>query len=536
MADYEGLTVFNYRLTRKLGEGGFGVVYLAEHVDMGRKAACKLLHPEFARQPQLVERFFREVRAVCAIEHPAILDIQNFGRLESGEPFYLMEYFPGVDLRAFIARRGPLPLDRVGEVFEPIAQALALAHANQVIHRDLKPENIMIREHADRLEVRLLDFGIAKLMDSRTTGASRTGIALGTPTYMAPEQARDAKSVDPRADVYSFAATIYSALCGRPPFAHENLTDLIIAVQTQAPLPLQRAAPHVPAALDAVIARCLAKHPDGRPPTITAAWEEIRAALGPATGAAALGPQGAPPVGPAYFTPPTPHSHPLAAQRTPGSSGGQVSGGPERPARRRALPVAGGAAVAVAVLVLLLVIAGRGDEEPTRGPTASLGKPPASPRPVEATPAATTPAATTPAATIPAAPTPAPTTLAAPVPAAPVPAPAEPTELPPTKAEKAMEKTAAPLEVAEPPPSRPKPSPSRSESQAEGKSRDDETESKGKSSRDCSPSSFARVYESKTVDTQAIQSALLRLRKCSKARKMDDATFKRIQQALLNRI
>jgi eukaryotic-like serine/threonine-protein kinase len=495
MAGYEGLTVFNYRLTRKLGEGGFGVVYLAEHVEIGRMAACKLLHPEFARQPELVERFFREVRAVCAIEHPAIVDVQNFGRLASGEPFYLMDYFPGLDLRSFVAQRGPLPLALVGQVFGPIASALAAAHAKQVVHRDLKPENILVRELPDCLEVRLLDFGVAKLMDSRASAASRTGLALGTPTYMAPEQARDAKSVDPRADVYSFGATIYSAVSGRPPFAFENLTDLIIAVQTQPPMPLQQVAPHVPIALDAVIGRCLAKQPAGRPPTISAAWEEIRAALGHAPAPAALHP-GAPPLATTLVTP---HSSPhavFAAQGTPGPA----TVPPAEASRRRMLPVVGGAAVALVVLILLLVLAGRGDEEPAIAAAKDAPGRPLAPR-SSAGAAASSSAPEPPSPEHPATPDP----MTVPPPPAAL-HDARPAEEPPAERE--------PAQPAVPPP---KPR-------------------RGTSSRECKPASFARVYDAGTVDAKAIEAALLRLRKCRDAHKVDEPDFKRIQRALVNRL
>jgi serine/threonine-protein kinase len=275
---YAGTEVLNYRLTEKLGEGGFGEVWLAVHTELPRKVAVKILHPEFSRRKELVDRFFHEATTVCAIGHDNIIDIQNFGRLESGEPFFLMELVPGPSLSAVIEERGPLPPDRLAEVLDPVVSALEAAHAKGIIHRDLKPENIMVVERDGRFaKVKLLDFGIAKLTDSSVI-KSRSNIAMGTPQYMAPEQARDAKGVDVRADVYSFGATAYCALAGRPPFLADNLADLIIEITSRTPPPLD-AISSVPKPVAAAIAACLAKDPARRPPTIRAAWDRILGAL-----------------------------------------------------------------------------------------------------------------------------------------------------------------------------------------------------------------------------------------------------------------
>ncbi len=277
---YEGTVVLNYKLTQLLGEGGFGAVYLAEHQTLGRKAACKILHPQYARHPELVERFFREAKAVCAIGHRAIIDIENFGKLPGGEQFYLMEYFPGEALADRI-RRQPLTIEEIPVVFHPVVSALAAAHGLHIVHRDLKPDNVMLLEDMGQIvDVKLLDFGIAKLVDSQDTVKSRTGATMGTPTYMAPEQGRDSKNVDERADVYGFGATLFAALAGRPPFVADNVTEIIVAVQTKPAPPLREFVPHAPAALEAVLARCLEKDPASRPPTIIDAWNEVLEAIG----------------------------------------------------------------------------------------------------------------------------------------------------------------------------------------------------------------------------------------------------------------
>jgi serine/threonine-protein kinase len=275
---YEGEIVLNYKLTKKLGEGGFGAVYLAEHVDLGRHAACKVLHPQYAREPSVVERFFREARAVCAIGHRAIVQIENFGALPAGEPFYLMEYFPGRSLQDECKRRS-LGTEQLVAIFDPVADALAAAHGRGIIHRDLKPDNIMVRFEGERVaDVRLLDFGIAKLMDVES-GASVTGSTMGTPNFMAPEQAIDAKNVDVRADVYAFAATVFAAIAGRPPFVGASIAAIMVMVQMDAPPPLRTLVPEAPEAVEALIARCLAKSRDYRPATVAACWAEMRAAL-----------------------------------------------------------------------------------------------------------------------------------------------------------------------------------------------------------------------------------------------------------------
>ncbi len=275
---YEGTVVLNYKLTKKLGEGGFGAVYLAEHTDLGRQVACKILHPQYSRDPSIVERFFREAKAVTAIGHKAIVAIENYGTLPAGEPFYLMEFFAGSSLDD-LASKHRLTSAQLIAIFDPIADALTAAHARSIIHRDLKPDNIMVRmEGPNVADVRLLDFGIAKLMDGESY--SMTGGAMGTPSFMAPEQALDAKHIDERADVYAFGATLYAAIAGRPPFSGATAAAILVRAQidTAESLTLLRAG--VTEELWQLVSRCLAKQPTERPQTIAQAWSELRGALG----------------------------------------------------------------------------------------------------------------------------------------------------------------------------------------------------------------------------------------------------------------
>jgi len=377
---HEGTVVLNYRLGRKLGEGGFGAVYLAEHTELGRKSACKVLHREFASKPEVVDRFFREAKSVCAIGHRAIIEIENFGRLPSGEPFYLMEYFPGEALSDRVDRVRLRP-DEALVVFEPVASALTAAHAKHIIHRDLKPENIMVLEEGGRIiDVKLFDFGIAKLVGEADSVRSRSGLAMGTPSYMSPEQARDAKGVDIRTDVYSFGATVYAAFAGRPPFAGDSVAGVLLKVQTDPPFPLAQLVPGVPPRLQAILERCLAKDPAQRPASIDEAWREIRATLGGAQFVAGSVPA------PSYEVAPTlppdaltvaPTAAPVVAAprgvvTTLGSAAAESTGGPRRSSRARWLVLAGGLAIAGALAaVVILRDRSGGPSVPTEDPTSA---------------------------------------------------------------------------------------------------------------------------------------------------------------------
>ena len=365
---YEGKTVLNYTLTRKLGEGGFGAVYLGEHADLGRKAAIKILHHQFSTQPQMVERFFQEARAVCAINHRAIIAIENFGRLDTNEPFYLMEFFPGGSLTQVASERW-LTSDQLVGILDPIAEALTAAHAKGIIHRDLKPDNVMVRIADDKVaDVRLLDFGIAKLLDGQSH--SMTGNSMGTPAYMPPEQALDAKNVDVRADVYSFGATVYAAVAGRPPFHGSSVAAILLMVQTDTAELIQHLRPDVPPALDAAIRRCLAKQRDHRPPTIAEAWQAIRTEIVRAQ----LSSQPMPP-SPEHVGVQTPLPI-VAATNPPPRVASEPATSPEIRERSK-LPLLLGGVGVVAVLAVVVVVASTSKPDETkRDPGMALASPP----------------------------------------------------------------------------------------------------------------------------------------------------------------
>ena len=390
-ASYVGAIALNYRLVRKLGEGGFGAVYLAEHIELGRRVACKILHPQFARDPSQVERFFREARAVCAIGHPTIAAIENFGRLDAGEPFYLMEFFPGRPLSELAGERR-LDAAQLVAVFDPIASALGAAHDKGIIHRDLKPDNIMVMMDGERVAgVRLLDFGIAKLLDAVDGVASLSGFPMGTPAYMAPEQALDSKSVDLRADVYAFGATVFATIAGRPPFVAPSVAALLLRVQTTPATSLRELMPGVPEVLDRAIARCLEKEPDARPPSVAVAWAGIRVVLLDQVDPAALvardtatsgpaGPDAATALGTSprmwQLSPGPPRPADLGAAGGPRSATAAPLG-PGAAGRRWLL--AAGALGVVAAVVAVAVLADGGGGGDGGGTAAIAGAPPLTP-------------------------------------------------------------------------------------------------------------------------------------------------------------
>jgi serine/threonine protein kinase len=258
-------TVGNYRVVSLLGEGGMGVVYLAQHPGIGRKAAIKVLHPELARNPDPVTRFFNEARAANAIRHPGIVEVFDFGTLPDGATYITMEFLEGESLGARLKRVGRIGVGDAVELAYQTASALAAAHAAGIIHRDLKPDNLFLvpDEHTPGREVvKVLDFGIAKLsVEASGSGSvkTRTGTVMGTPIYMSPEQCRGTKEVDRRTDIYALGIILYEMICGQPPFVssgHGELIHMHIAVEPASP---RTHNPGVPVTLEKVVLRLLAK-------------------------------------------------------------------------------------------------------------------------------------------------------------------------------------------------------------------------------------------------------------------------------------
>ncbi len=268
-----GQQIGGYTVLNLLGRGGMGEVYLAQHRRVARRAAIKVLIPELSQNAAVLERFFNEARAASLIRHPGIVEILDCD-LYLGQAYIVMELLDGESFGGYLYRTGPLELDLpfLLGVGASVAAAVGAAHATGIVHRDLKPDNIHLHLGfgADpAVAVKILDFGIAKLalQDGRPSQTS-TGVVLGTPTYMSPEQCRGAGRVDARSDVYSLGCIFYEATCGFPPFVGEGMGDLIVAHVSEAPVPPIERVPSIPPALNDLILRMLAKSPDERPQTM----------------------------------------------------------------------------------------------------------------------------------------------------------------------------------------------------------------------------------------------------------------------------
>ncbi len=266
--DYLGKTLAGrYRILARLGEGGMGVVYLAEHILIEKKVAVKILSGDFARKKDLVERFAREAKAASLIGHENIINITDFGETPSGSAFIAMEFLDGRDLARHVRADGPMAIPRVVRIIGQVCRGLAAAHEKGIIHRDLKPENIFLVEREGRRDfVKILDFGLAKVsLLAEGQRLTHTGMIFGTPGYMAPEQARGEKT-DHRADVYAVGCVLYELLTGESPFAGDSFLELVRKQLEEEPAAPSVRAPsaNLPPALDAVVMKALAKNRDAR--------------------------------------------------------------------------------------------------------------------------------------------------------------------------------------------------------------------------------------------------------------------------------
>jgi serine/threonine protein kinase len=274
-----GLVVDNrYRIERVLGTGGMGAVYEAEHIEIGKKVALKVLHPQFSRQADLVARFRREARAASKVGHPNIVDVTDSGTTPDGDVYFIMERLDGLDLGEVLRHERRVAPDRTVAIGTQICRALSAAHAAGIIHRDLKPENVFLvsREGVPDF-VKVLDFGIAKQdMGNQNSPRRLTtpGIAMGTPEYMAPEQAAG-KAIDGRVDIYSVGAILYEMLTGEPPHHGNSAMEVLAKKATEAPTPPHQLNPEVPESLEEVVMRCLEREPDRRPQTMGALEYEL---------------------------------------------------------------------------------------------------------------------------------------------------------------------------------------------------------------------------------------------------------------------
>ncbi len=350
-----------YQLVRKIGEGGMGEVWEAEHSMIGRRAAIKFLLPSFTTNPSTVERFFNEARAVGVVADPGIIQIYDFGH-EGDQAYIVMELLEGEELSRRLKRLGRLTAIDAVRLAKQIASSLASVHDKGVIHRDLKPDNVfLVGDPAvtGGERTKLLDFGIAKLTQHDTQFKTQTGAMVGTPAYMSPEQCR-ATPIDHRSDIYSLGVMLFVMVTGRPPFIGEGSGDVLISHVRDAPPRPTSIQRDVPREVENIIMRCLEKQPDAR----YASAAELVAALTKAESFLASG---------GGFEP----TSEIVVTYDPAPI-------LERPRRRRGW-VIGGVALAVAGTGIAVVLATRGSDPPARAsdmsPSTSTTSPTNAPAP-----------------------------------------------------------------------------------------------------------------------------------------------------------
>jgi serine/threonine-protein kinase len=266
-----GKNIGNYRVVAKIGEGGMGSVYLGEHPLIGKRVAIKVLHEDLATKDDIVSRFFTEAKAVNDIGHPNIVDIVDFGKLpgDNGKDivYFIMEFLDGEGLNARLKREG-VSINEGIAIISQCASALAASHKKHIVHRDLKPENIyLVQRGQDRNYVKLLDFGIAKLTGDdakQSQHQTRTGLVIGTPSYMSPEQCEGKGNIDWRSDIYSLGVCLYEMLTGRTPFTGDGFGEILVAHLTKQPPTPSSIRQDVPANIESVVLHAIEKDKNRR--------------------------------------------------------------------------------------------------------------------------------------------------------------------------------------------------------------------------------------------------------------------------------
>ncbi|HWZ93001.1 MAG TPA: serine/threonine-protein kinase [Polyangiaceae bacterium] len=284
--DLIGVTLNDsYVVERVLGEGGMGRVYLARHTRIGQKrVAVKVLHPEFFGNAQVLARFQREAETAAAISHPNVVAVLDIDRTPHGLPYLVCEYLEGIDLADQLKAHGKLSAATSVHIARQLCKGLAAAHASNVIHRDMKPQNIFLvgdfsKGLPERPYVKVLDFGLSRFSDASENQLTKTGYIMGTPAYMAPEQARGQR-VDHRTDIYGVGVVLYTSLTGKAPFNEESPQATVFAVMHTEPPRPRSVEPTIPPRLELVIERAMARDPAERYPDM-AAFEQALAALEP---------------------------------------------------------------------------------------------------------------------------------------------------------------------------------------------------------------------------------------------------------------
>ena len=268
-----------YRVDRQLGAGGMGAVYVATNMVLEKQVALKVMGAEFQQHADWVQRFFREGVAASKVRHPGVVQVFDAGD-HDGAPWMAMELLEGESLGERLQRVGRLGPEETARVMTGVLGALDAVHSVGVVHRDLKPDNIFLERTAEGERTKVLDFGIAKEAEA-IHGLTATGTIVGTAHYIAPEQARDSKTVDPRTDLYAMGVILFECLSGQMPYEADTVPELIAKMYSEPPRELGRLAPHVPAPLARVVHACLARDPSHRPQSARALSEALTSALSP---------------------------------------------------------------------------------------------------------------------------------------------------------------------------------------------------------------------------------------------------------------
>jgi serine/threonine-protein kinase len=273
-----------YLVTRKVGQGGMGAVYEATHTLIGKRVAVKVLLEKYAQREAIVKRLKQEAQLASSIGNEHIIDITDFGNTEDGRTFVVMEFLEGESLAECLSRESKLPEQRILRIAAQTASALAAAHAKGVVHRDIKPENIFLLKRKEQDFVKVVDFGISKSLrqssdDEEAVRLTQTGMVLGTPLYMSPEQARGDEDLDHRVDVYALGIIMYEAASGRVPFSGNNYLSVISQVLNEDPQPLREIRPELSDEFEAIVLKAIAKERKDRYADATEMLGDLNAVL-----------------------------------------------------------------------------------------------------------------------------------------------------------------------------------------------------------------------------------------------------------------
>ncbi|HEY1549718.1 MAG TPA: serine/threonine-protein kinase [Kofleriaceae bacterium] len=283
MSDIIGATLSGrYLVTKKVGQGGMGAVYEATHTLIGKRVAVKVLLEKYAQREAIVARLKKEAQLASSIGNEHIIDITDIGNTDDGRTFVVMEYLEGESLAECLAREHELPEQRILRIATQTASALAAAHAKGIVHRDIKPENLFLLKRKDQDFVKVVDFGISKSLrasgeEEEAQRLTQTGMVLGTPLYMSPEQARGDEDLDHRVDIYALGVIMYESIAGRVPFVGSNYLSVISQVLNEEPKPLREIRPDVSEELEAIVSKAMAKNRNDRYRDADAMLEDLGA-------------------------------------------------------------------------------------------------------------------------------------------------------------------------------------------------------------------------------------------------------------------